>query len=702
MSTRGIRKTQSSSRNRGPCKPCQVAKRKCDQLNPTCSRCQKTNQDCEPSVQARWRVKTIQDSYQSFKASHPTTITNSASSADPATRESSTVSESPINSPTPAAASASVNSAPPLASSSSSSWPESQTLSQINDGPDLMNQGDSLHKRTRDGPDYQTRSSDSDVAGRNETRNAVVSSPAPDQESMGHTYSTTDANLPSILFSPSQFDLSYYGAFLNQFDNTRSTYDPGTPSFQASVTSGAHHAEMVFQDFENMPSLLSPAQASSVVSEALQATINQILASDEVMVEQDAQRRYIISLWDLFVVQIAPSLTPFGNRLDNPFLKYLVPKCEKSAALLTAVLYLAQIISRRSEKDDFAVDASSLETKAEAILQALEHDDVLTPRTLGEPEDRTSQMLLTLTIVLVFCMAFIANKDGSKLSLYVEYAVVICQTLFKTLAEDEGFLYLAKLLGFMQNSILFSTRANIVNAPDYLGAALEFHDRNSDALREIDGGHSHDHVHFRDLDMFSGMSASIASIVYTLGTLVKRKKRGVQDSNLSQGEWVKAFESEVDGLEVRLRRHLTLLKKRSKLQSSSNIPQHLHDLPLTRYLNSYNEAVFWSAWAIFLTDIQDRCPNTDTELTETVEHILDACAEVPEENVTASLLLFPLAIGGMRSTKKVYQEFVMNRLKHLTNVGLTDTQLLCTELKNWWSTDRHADSPIAFTSTFIF
>ncbi|OAL53500.1 hypothetical protein IQ07DRAFT_596538 [Pyrenochaeta sp. DS3sAY3a] len=213
----------------------------------------------------------------------------------------------------------------------------------------------------------------------------------------------------------------------------------------------------------------------------------------------------------------------------------MVPRCEKSQTLSIAVLYLAQIIAKRGQKDSEDTARCFLEARAEAILSDLEQDNVLTSDASGLSNHRTEHMVLILTIVLVFCMAFIASKDGVRVSLYVEYAVIISQALFKTPAEDESFLSLTKLLGFIQNSLLFSARAAEVNVPDYLSAVLELHDRNSDALGEIDG-RSNELLHFRDLGMFSGMSASMASILYTLGTLIKRKKFRLYDKMASQGE----------------------------------------------------------------------------------------------------------------------------------------------------------------------
>lgn len=129
------------------------------------------------------------------------------------------------------------------------------------------------------------------------------------------------------------------------------------------------------------------------------------------------------------------------------------------------------------------------------------------------------------------------------------FAVIFCQDLFKELAEDESFLYLAKSLGFTLNVLLFSAHANRINAPDYLSAALEFQDRYSDAFRDMDG-QSDCFDHFCDMDMFSGISASTASVIYTLGTLMKWKKAGLQVANMSHAEYLQTFESDVHGLDA--------------------------------------------------------------------------------------------------------------------------------------------------------
>ncbi|KAL6355148.1 hypothetical protein LRP88_11396 [Fusarium phalaenopsidis] len=350
----------------------------------------------------------------------------------------------------------------------------------------------------------------------------------------------------------------------------------------------------------------------------------------------------------------------------------------------------------------FRIEAGILEDQATGVQQRIEDDDAFCALTSGEQlTDQTARTLLKLSTVLVFCMAFLAKQDATKLILHLEHAATLCQELFRELAEDEGFLYLAKLLGFMQISLLFSTHASSVNGPDYLSAALEFHDRHSDALREIDGCVDHQD-HFRDLDMFSGLSASMASIMYTLGTLLKRKAAGQGRTQALDGDYLKGFESDVDGLEARLRRHLALINKRQKL-GSSNTFENPNKVSLTRCLNSFNEALFWSAWTIFSTNLRPDSSILHHGILDSSERILDACAEIPAKSGMASLILFPLVTGGVSTKKKVYHEFVLNRLKGLENCGLTDTEGLCEELKAWWDSERSSSNETALIlSKFIF
>jgi hypothetical protein len=493
-------------------------------------------------------------------------------------------------------------------------------------------------------------------------------------------------DFPALFLPGSTFDHPHFGANLGSPGLTVSAMDAES----ASVRS-----------VENAPQLDRP---TITISDALSTTMDSILGPAH-MTEPSLSlyRAHFISLWNSFFEQIAPTLTPFGNRADSPAIRYLVPNAERCPELLIAVLYLAQIIARRDHQVAVGVEGRFLEEKAEIILQNFDNDDdeAFASGGIGGSNDPTEQKILILSTVLIFCMAFIADRNDAKLGPYTEYAAALCQYLFKTLAEDEAFLYLAKTLGFILNSLLFSTAANRSNAPDYLSAALEFPDRHDDALRQIEG-HLPDGAHFRDLDMCTGLSASMASILYSLGTLVKRRRAGQHSAHAIHDDFIRAFELDVDGLEARLRRHLTLLTKRRQIASSeSNTSPHAHEDSLTQFLDSYNEAVFWSAWTIFLTDLKDHSSVADPDVSKSVEHILEACAEVPEQSVTAPLMLFPLVVGGMRTTKRVYREFVLNRLKNLRNVGLTDTLSLCDDLKSWWNEKRPIDSTIAFTRNIV-
>jgi hypothetical protein len=492
-------------------------------------------------------------------------------------------------------------------------------------------------------------------------------------------------DFPALFPSGSTFDHPHFGT---NFDIPNSTVS-GLDAETASVRSA-----------EKAPPQDRPTIA---ISDALSTTMDSILAPANIPEPSlSLCRAHFISLWNSFFEQIAPTLTPFGNRADSPAVKYLVPNAERCPELLIAVLYLAQIVARRDHQDAIGVEVRFLEEKAEIILRNFDNDDdEAFASSIGGSNDPTEQKILILSTVLIFCMAFIADRNDAKLGPYTEYAAVLCQFLFKTLAEDEAFLYLAKTLGFILNSLLFSTAANRSNAPDYLSAALEFPDRHDNALRQIEG-HLQEGAHFRDLDMCTGLSASMASILYSLGTLVKRRRAGQHSAHGIHDAFIKAFELDVDGLEARLRRHLTLLTKRRQIASSeSNTSPFAREDSLTQCLDSYNEAVFWSAWTIFLTDLKDHSSVADPDVSKSVEHILEACVEVPEQSVTAPLMLFPLVVGGMRTTKRVYRQFVLNRLKNLRNVGLTDTLSLCDDLKSWWDDKRPIDSTIAFTRNIV-
>ncbi|KAF4992025.1 hypothetical protein FDECE_13832 [Fusarium decemcellulare] len=499
--------------------------------------------------------------------------------------------------------------------------------------------------------------------------------------------------MEGLLLPATPYDRSSFSIHPHNLVSTTSGLDGETQSFRTTQASQVIDETLLQPENLTRP----PNDDRTTTSETFGATMKSVVSSmDQTVSGIPNLETHLEFLWQSFVGQIAPFLTPFGSCQDNPFLKYLVPQAETDPALLTAVLYLAQIITTRDRKDPLGPGDCFLEDEAKVILGKVQQHEPL-KATDGETIDPTAQTRIAFSTALVLCMAFLASQNAPSLVLAAELAIVLCQKLFKELADDESFLYLVNLLGFILNAMKFSAHTDTINAPDYLSAALEFHDRHADTLREIDG-YSARPDHFRDLDMFSGMSAAMASIMYTLGTLVKRKKAGLQGTYTSHAECLRTFESDVDGLETRLRRHLAVINKRPDPQSTSTASQQPPEVSLTRCLNSFNEALFWSAWTIFWADLRnpptDKQPNTS----DSAERILDACAEIPTGSITAPLILFPLVVGGTRTTKKVYREFVLGRLQGLRNVGLTDTQRLCNDLKNWWSSGRSASEPTALFS----
>lgn len=423
-----------------------------------------------------------------------------------------------------------------------------------------------------------------------------------------------------------------------------------------------------------------------------------------------ALKPYLSFLWNTFVGQICPFLTPFGNRAENPFLKYLVPNAAKSTSLFVAIIHLARTIVGRRQQEQFEAEARFLEDKAEDVLRQLEeHVSCETTETSlsKSPGESAQGLLMTLSTTLVFCMGFLAGRNVARLASHVKYASILCQTLFKTHADDEKFLYLAKTLGFIQNGLLFTRHSNTIYAPDYLSAALEAQD---DALAyrlgDVDMGFRHASICFRDLDMFSGLSASMASMIYTLGRLVKAKNARCLGSQDCHAEFARAFGFDLDGLETRLQRRSALLARHHKEIRRATIDSSLNETSqlsvIARHLDALNEATFWSCWVIYYTDLKGLSIITNPDLSAAVDKILDACAEIPRDSPTAPLMLFPLMIGGMRTTKKVYREFVLGRLECLDNIGLSDTASLCADLvENWWISETAAERPISF-SGFVF
>ncbi|KAJ0110305.1 hypothetical protein J7T55_000738 [Diaporthe amygdali] len=562
----GDQKAQPHSRNRSPCKACQAAKRKCDQIKPKCSRCRKQNLVCEPSAQSRWRINTLSDVPINRAASRLR-----SAQARPSLERSRQRGAG--------------ESGGPLQADSVQIGSVENHSSVTSTTPDKVPDTVGSHEAE------ETGDSTSELL------------------SIHHLDSLPQLACPDFveLLNHFPWNGTLMGAdqFLQglevQWQDCMSSTTPGK-DIQATDDVGQHP-----QDVENEASApdncFDPIfQPSTQGCSALDAAIDELLGGvTQSTASISSHRTYMMVLWENFLQKIAPSLTPFGTRDDNPFLKYLVPNAESNSSLLIAVLYLAQAFSRRNHRDFDPAIEDYLERKAEEVLQTLEQDNALTLDVVRESGEQTSKLVLTLSTVLVFCMTFIAKHDASRFHTHMELAVILCQFLFRTLAEDESFLYLAKLLGFMHNALLFSTSASSANAPDFLGAALELQSRDTGTLCDIDGYLEKD-IHFHDLDVFSGMSSAIANILYTLGMLLKRKQIDLGATPLHEREAARMFECDIDGLEMRLRRHMAQLKKCRELR---NISELSYDDSLARSLNFYNEAVFWSAWTIFLTDLKN-------------------------------------------------------------------------------------------------
>lgn len=449
---------------------------------------------------------------------------------------------------------------------------------------------------------------------------------------------------------------------------------------------------------------------SNDLSNGMTCTMQVVMRSMSISEEQQADCfAFLSSLWHYWVQEIAPFLTPFGDQTENPLLEHACSRAERSSEVLIAILFLSHTIRRRNRKESPSTVEQYLQRVAKDFLRNTVHSSILNRGNRDDGSNATgTEFLLTLTSLMLYCMAYYASNDSRNLILCMEFAITLCQNGFKILAEHKEFLYLSKLLGFMQNSILFSAQGTQITAPDYLSAALECPDQHAISLGGGGSGSSGSEgsmilaTSFRDIDMFSGMSPVNASIIYSLGTLLRKKAAGLNQVAVAHGEWMRVFESDIDGLEARLRRHVAIFRqyRRPDQQTKRKIgPQS--SATIAAYLRSYNEALMWCAWAIFLTDIKQSA-QFNSEVQESVESALDACADIPRNSGVAPLIVFPLAASGMRAVKPVYREFVLTRLQDMKNKGLTDVQSLCDDLTKWWDGDGTPSSAFAFTRHFIF
>lgn len=680
MSSRSTARKPIQSRNRYPCKPCQTSKRKCDHAKPRCSRCQKLRLECLESSQTRWRIvestpttKPTSGKRNKTRTGQDDEFVNGDQDAVRLGQEDRSVvqlgrqemtasntedrGETPIavNPPTspfidsivphsPGAGPASYGATPSGASVTSTRVSESAAL-------DVAGQADDLAGQTNEG------------------------------------YSVAPLSLEAMLQPTGYTDLDLFTSF-----------EP--PLSDLTTDAIRHFPRPVAPEHINNPlydqSLNLPTADTVLVT--LERHLQARSGSD---MDETPDFTLLLSLWEFWVYTLAPDLTPASAQAINPLLQHLVPQAAVNEELLVAVLFFSAILKAR-EVPVSTSTAHFLQKQAERFVDELDGPDGLLDqdRILFRPNG-LSQSLHKLTKTVVYCMGFMAAQDDARLSICLEYAVILCQHLFKENADRDDFLFLVKLFGFMQNALLFRTSPNHIIAPDYLTTALELPSSATTTSLGF-GCHAGSRKHFQDVDLFSGLSHSTASVIWLLGSLLCKKTTfSTRNDSGNRSEW-KVFESQVDGLEARLRRHVAGL---SKLPSRKATYQHTVNVhhTLGDYLHYLNEAAVWSAWVIFMSDLKGSSVFSEFEIQQAAEQILDTLVLIPQDHSLQTKTIFPIAVGAAKVTKPVYREFVLNRLNQMPNLGITDVRKLGTDLERFWDGQYNTvRKPFDFTSLYIF
>ncbi|KAL1907859.1 hypothetical protein Sste5344_006282 [Sporothrix stenoceras] len=383
--------------------------------------------------------------------------------------------------------------------------------------------------------------------------------------------------------------------------------------------------------------------------------------------EQNSLAEDAASLWRFWIENLSPFSCAMGHTEDNPFIKYATKRAQKQSDVLHAVLFLTMVIKGRSDREmGHAVDAFVHKTAAD-VLQRMD-EGTASAQGRGSSNMQFDEMLQSFTTLVVFCMGFVAKQDTNQLVMYLEHASIVCHGLFCVMPGNEEFLYLAKILGYLQTMLFYSYPANM-DFPDYLTAAMEATDYRSPAVWAEQGNGP---WRFQNIDPVSGLDPAMAGFLYTLGSLMRRRRCGLEGDRMPEfGQAMRSFQADAQGLEARLRRHHAHLRSHRPEEATNGRDKNA----LRQYMDSYNTAIFWSSWAIFTIHVKEYNSKDADDVAEVdmaVSKILDACAEVPKSAAISEILLFPLMVAATMTSKLFYREYIIDRLESMTNKGLTN------------------------------
>jgi Fungal specific transcription factor domain len=382
-------------------------------------------------------------------------------------------------------------------------------------------------------------------------------------------------------------------------------------------------------------------------------------------VEISGKSYTISSLWTEFVSSINKAITLGGIFPNNPVVTFLASTAPTSPPLFSAVIYLSCSIRSslrlRNGNGNVGQGPESTMLGQEMEQHALQYIDVASTRLLQDKSQSKKGRLLLLSILVTLCSAYIAQGNRDKLMLSLEHALALVHGEFLSSSADNGVvLYLVEWLGYIHTTSLVCDKNYHISAPDYLSLASELFATSQPDILMTSLSQSQrvpamaifdDSVFFRDVEPFTGISMATSAIFYRLGRLIRTRAVALQSADSNPLLW-QDFESDIEQLEI------CLYQRKHKLGS-----HRLLYRPAS-HSECYNEALLHTAHLIFLCRIRDK-PKSSVEVVEAAELVLDSCAAVPEGSMTSKLMVFPLYMGGLQTTRLIHQEFVRNRLLNI-------------------------------------
>ncbi|KAJ0115604.1 hypothetical protein J7T55_010427 [Diaporthe amygdali] len=450
---------------------------------------------------------------------------------------------------------------------------------------------------------------------------------------------------------------------------------------------------------------------------------------------QDKDERRL--LWNVYTSQLVHSITAHQTDIANPLIDYLLPRALESSSFRSAILYLAFVMrSNQSSTNPSQYNTqtslgqrnlpeSSLgaHLENEALSEALPkaNPPLSDSHSRGPTDANTS--LNTLATLVILCTAYVASGNSRSLLVCLEQAFLLTKMLSNDFCSNEEFVFLVHYLGYIHTIAMLSPGEYRLNAPDFLTIfsksginqqgdllkndpnatftpkiSLASGDFNADARsqrleklavekiqREIQSSC------FGDITPTTGISNSVASLLYHVGRLSRLKGVILSSQPANENQWFwGAFEADVEGLELRLGQMLRHRDSQSRIletfvQKLKLLSDEHKDSQLQQAIDKtrYNDALVLCVRVILLAKVQN-INSRDIRIPALTQRILSLCSLIENESHTAGLLVFPLYTAGLYTHDPDARSFIKQRLKLLSGRIVTDTEKLSQNLETSW------------------